>query len=132
MYYGNEHRFIYRPAPRPWEGCIDLLNFKRCPNNTQTCAGMEKTNYVYYIDENIPPINGNYTGWSNWTECSKSCEGGTQYRSRNCTNPKPAYGGRNCSWLGPPDETRSCNDQPGPGNYKNSQMNSFHETVCIL
>ena len=61
------------------------------------------------------PIPGGYTSWSNFSECSVSCgEGGTRYRTRNCTDPRPQYGGQNCSKIGPAIETEQCNNQPCP------------------
>lgn len=60
------------------------------------------------------PVSGGYTSWSEFSPCTKSCAGGTQFRTRNCTNPKPEAGGRDCSRLGPPEETASCNTQPCP------------------
>ncbi len=38
-------------------------------------------------------------GWSDWTyaACSRSCGGGTQTRSRSCTNPPPQNGGSQCT-----------------------------------
>ena len=38
-----------------------------------------------------------------WQTCSENC---TQYRSKTCTNPIPAYGGKNCS--GPDFDTQFC------------------------
>ena len=48
-------------------------------------------------------------GWSEWGECSKTCETGNQRRS--CTNPEPAHGGLNC--IG--DKSQDCNTQACPG-----------------
>jgi len=50
----------------------------------------------------IVPVNG---GWSNWSECSAKCGGGTQ--TRTCTNPSPQHGGADC--VG--DANRTCNAQ---------------------
>lgn len=32
----------------------------------------------------IKAVEKNYTNWSNWTRCSKSCEGGFRWRERAC------------------------------------------------
>ena len=37
-------------------------------------------------------------------------------RVRACDKPVPAFGGKNCSELGPASETISCNEQKCPGN----------------
>ena len=41
------------------------------------------------------------------------CGGGSQNRSRTCTNPPPAHGGKGCTGEG--EEFRSCNESPCPG-----------------
>ncbi|MDD2647033.1 MAG: hypothetical protein PHV78_03680 [Patescibacteria group bacterium] len=48
------------------------------------------------------PIDG---GWSDWSACSVSCGGGT--KTRTCTNPAPANGGKNCEG----DSSLVCNTQ---------------------
>lgn len=60
------------------------------------------------------PINGEYTLWSEFTQCSTSCGTGTQQRTRNCSNPLPQFGGRNCSRLGSAVDVRECNLRPCP------------------
>lgn len=72
-------------------------------------------------------VNGNYTSWSIWKECSATCGGGIQERSRTCTNPKPQNGGQDCAALGPAAETRSCNSQPCPS--KNLEFTFGFETT---
>lgn len=57
-------------------------------------------------------IDGNYTEWAKWSDCSATCGGGSQVRSRNCTNPPPQHGGRNCVELGPANQTQECNTDP--------------------
>lgn len=66
-------------------------------------------------------VNGNYTSWSAWKECSATCGGGIQERSRTCTNPKPQNGGKDCALLGPAAETQSCNSQPCPSKFSSNQ-----------
>lgn len=57
-------------------------------------------------------VNGGFTSWTNWTECSESCGGGVTSRTRSCTNPMPMYGGKSCSEK--PVETKECNAEPCP------------------
>lgn len=62
-------------------------------------------------------VNGNYTAWSAWEECSATCGGGIQQRVRTCSYPSPANGGKDCTALGPAVETKDCNSQPCPSEY---------------
>lgn len=55
------------------------------------------------------PRDGGWSGWSGWNSCSKSCGGGTQTQTRNCTNPSPANGGAQCS--GSATQSQACNTQ---------------------
>ena len=56
--------------------------------------------------------DGGYSNWSNFGPCSKTCGGGIQRRSRNCTMPVPQNGGKSCTVLGPSSETKICNIFP--------------------
>ena len=53
-------------------------------------------------------------GWSDWTECTKECGGGT--KTRYCNNPSPENGGAKCRKLDgyytSLNETIVCNSQP--------------------
>ncbi|EDO41039.1 predicted protein, partial [Nematostella vectensis] len=59
-------------------------------------------------------VNGGYSAWSKWTECSVTCGGGTRQRERSCTNPEPSNGGRDCLHLGESEETEACNKDACP------------------
>uniref|UniRef100_A0AAR2LHG3 SCO-spondin n=1 Tax=Pygocentrus nattereri TaxID=42514 RepID=A0AAR2LHG3_PYGNA len=59
------------------------------------------------------PVNGGWSEWSPWSECSSECDSGTQIRERFCSFPPPLYGGSSC--LGPHIQTRDCNSQPCSG-----------------
>ena len=39
------------------------------------------------VDNGSPKTDGGWTEWSNYTTCSRSCDGGVRYRERTCTNP---------------------------------------------
>ncbi|KAF5918590.1 hypothetical protein HPG69_005025, partial [Diceros bicornis minor] len=42
------------------------------------------------------PVHGQWSAWSKWSECSRTCGGGVTYQERHCNNPKPQYGGKFC------------------------------------
>ncbi|CAF1679281.1 unnamed protein product [Rotaria magnacalcarata] len=54
------------------------------------------------------PINGGWTTWTSWSNCSLNCSGGMQTRTRNCTNPSPANNGAPC--IGSSYQYQTCND----------------------
>ncbi|XP_062609289.1 thrombospondin-2-like [Saccostrea cucullata] len=56
----------------------------------------------------MTPIHGGYSSWGSWTSCTKSCDFGTQTRSRSCNNPSPQYGGNACQ--GNSTEIANCNE----------------------
>lgn len=60
-------------------------------------------------------VDGRWTEWKAWSRCSVTCGGGTQTRSRTCTNPPPQHGGEDCT--GENEEMRSCNEFPCPSKY---------------
>merc|ERR1711970_923500 len=59
------------------------------------------------------PINGGFSDWSSWGECSKSCGEGEKSKTRTCSNPPPQFGGDVC--VGPKTDTEKCNEQACPG-----------------
>ncbi|XP_078346313.1 uncharacterized protein LOC144631689 isoform X2 [Oculina patagonica] len=67
------------------------------------------------------PVDGGYSAWGPYGACSKPCGGGEQTRTRTCTNPPPANGGKDCSGLGPSTSSRKCNENSCPidGGYGN-------------
>uniref|UniRef100_A0A8B9LLU8 SCO-spondin n=1 Tax=Astyanax mexicanus TaxID=7994 RepID=A0A8B9LLU8_ASTMX len=55
-------------------------------------------------------VDGGWTPWSMWSDCSVTCGRGTQIRSRACINPPPRNNGTHCS--GPERETNECQAAP--------------------
>ncbi|KAL8558849.1 hypothetical protein ACOMHN_031778 [Nucella lapillus] len=41
-------------------------------------------------------VDGNWSAWSEWEPCSTNCGVGISRRSRHCSNPRPAYEGKEC------------------------------------
>ena len=54
-------------------------------------------------------VDGGFTDWSSWGICTVTCGGGTQDRTRSCTNPAPQYGGASCN--GSASDQQDCNTQ---------------------
>ncbi|XP_028290490.1 SCO-spondin [Gouania willdenowi] len=62
------------------------------------------------------PVHGGFSGWTSWTSCSLSCGGlGVKTRSRLCTHPVPAHGGRDCQ--GPRVDTTYCQAPECPDTF---------------
>ena len=60
-------------------------------------------------------VDGGYGNWSLNGTCNVTCGEGFGLWSRQCNNPEPKYGGKNCSHLGDPVEYRPCSAKPCPG-----------------
>ncbi|KAL9968789.1 hypothetical protein ACROYT_G020914 [Oculina patagonica] len=75
-------------------------------NGGAQCSG-DSTESQECNDNSCPPVNGGWSPWSSWSECTYSCGGGKQTRNRSCTNPPPANGGKDCK--GKKSEDSSCN-----------------------
>ncbi|KAK3781270.1 hypothetical protein RRG08_052837 [Elysia crispata] len=56
------------------------------------------------------PIDGQWSVWGAWSECSSTCGGGNQIRDRTCSNPAPSNGGKDCNGFS--RETQGCNQEP--------------------
>ncbi|XP_051803642.1 hemicentin-1 [Acanthochromis polyacanthus] len=63
------------------------------------------------------PVDGNWSEWSLWEECSRTCGQGNRTRVRTCSNPSAQHGGRPCE--GKAVEVIMCSVRPCPvaGNW---------------
>ncbi|XP_066909375.1 A disintegrin and metalloproteinase with thrombospondin motifs 12 isoform X2 [Halyomorpha halys] len=59
------------------------------------------------IGERPTAIDGGWSDWGSWTDCSRTCGGGVTMRQRLCNNPAPSHGGRYCTGL--KHEYKICN-----------------------
>lgn len=71
------------------------------------CEGMDSDKQPCSNDL-VPncPLDGALGPWTEWSQCTKTCGGGTQRRVKNCDNPRPQFGGKVCAEL--PLQTRQC------------------------
>ncbi|XP_017779110.1 PREDICTED: A disintegrin and metalloproteinase with thrombospondin motifs 12-like, partial [Nicrophorus vespilloides] len=63
------------------------------------------------IGERPAAINGGWSDWGSYTDCSRTCGGGVSYSSRDCNNPKPQHKGRYC--MGERKRVKICNVRKG-------------------
>ncbi|XP_068693813.1 SCO-spondin-like isoform X2 [Montipora foliosa] len=71
----------------------------------KTCPGAAVEERV--CNSHLCPVDGGWSEWSGWTDCSVTCGNGTKSRARNCNNPAPIAGGRHCKGLS--EDVKSCN-----------------------
>uniref|UniRef100_A0A3Q2DPN2 ADAM metallopeptidase with thrombospondin type 1 motif, 18 n=1 Tax=Cyprinodon variegatus TaxID=28743 RepID=A0A3Q2DPN2_CYPVA len=69
---------------------------------------------VKYGEHGPRAIHGQWSAWSQWSDCSRTCGGGVMYRERSCTNPRPENNGRFCP--GSSRHNQLCNTRPCPFN----------------
>ncbi|CAN9513477.1 unnamed protein product [Ophioblennius macclurei] len=55
-------------------------------------------------------VHGSWSSWSEGSPCSRTCGGGVTFRTRQCNNPRPAFGGNDCD--GPDIEAELCHQHP--------------------
>ncbi|XP_045165423.2 coadhesin-like [Mercenaria mercenaria] len=99
-----------------WRGCTTTCGYgvtfrtRHCDNpapayNGSDCVGTGQ-GFSKCFDKECP-VDGGWTNWSDFGECSSTCGfNRIKERSRNCTNPAPAFGGQNCT--GDENEKESC------------------------
>ena len=58
-------------------------------------------------------MDGGWAEWTEWATCSVTCGGGgSQSKSRTCTNPAPSHNGLAC--VGDEAQQQSCGNAPCP------------------
>ena len=58
-------------------------------------------------------VDGEWSSWGSWSECTSTCGSGSRTRLRTCTNPTPERGGKTCT--GKATELSMCNKDTCPG-----------------
>ncbi|XP_061173457.1 sushi, von Willebrand factor type A, EGF and pentraxin domain-containing protein 1-like [Saccostrea echinata] len=85
-------------------------------------------------------VNGGWSEWTSFTECSVTCGGGVQSRSRVCNSPYPDSDGAQCD-PSSANESQTCNMQPCPkcgalrrsfGNQLNCSVTDDGHDICSV
>ncbi|OWF39337.1 coadhesin-like [Mizuhopecten yessoensis] len=63
-------------------------------------------------NEDPCPIDGGWGAWSHYSLCSVTCGSGAMTRTRQCDNPTPQHGGKNCPGSG--RDSRRCTSRQCP------------------
>ncbi|XP_035509461.1 hemicentin-1 [Morone saxatilis] len=84
-------------------------------NGGRHCAGSDRESRS--CQGKPCPVDGNWSEWSLWEECSRTCGQGNRTRVRTCSNPPAQHGGRPCE--GKAVEVIMCSVRPCPvaGNW---------------
>ena len=68
---------------------------------------------MYHVVLTFHLVDGGFSGWTQWTQCSEECGKGQRNRTRTCSNPTPAHGGSDC--VGDTVQTEVCKIKECPG-----------------
>ncbi|XP_069481136.1 A disintegrin and metalloproteinase with thrombospondin motifs 17 isoform X2 [Ambystoma mexicanum] len=68
-------------------------------------------------------VDGDWSAWSPWSMCSRTCGTGVRFRQRKCDHPPPGPGGKNCP--GPSVEHAVCEHPHCP-----KETSSFRDHQC--
>ncbi|CAC5393166.1 unnamed protein product [Mytilus coruscus] len=106
----------------------DFCKVNGCKNNANCVSNF--ANYSCVCDSKFTGtfcetqiVHGNWGSWLGWSECSQSCNGGTQYRARYCDDPAPELYGLECS--GTNMSSQACNTDLCPVCLSHSTIYSY-------
>lgn len=127
-----------------WPSCRFLVYLQKICNCTISLASNTLTNLIMVNFPCIPcsgcehgrwncslkhcPVHGGLSPWTSWSSCSLSCGGlGLKTRTRACSQPASAHGGRDCQ--GPRQETTFCQAPQCPGTGNLAKWSTVHKTI---
>ncbi|NXU50379.1 HMCN1 protein, partial [Turnix velox] len=89
---------------------VRQCNSPQPANGGRSCEGPDTD--VRSCHNKPCPVDGNWSEWGLWEECSKSCGQGNRTRTRTCSNPAAQHGGKPCN--GSAVESVICHIRPCP------------------
>lgn len=131
----------YDPCKQLWCSHPDNQYFcktkKGPPVDGTECAPGKwcfKGHCIWRTSEEPQGHDGSWGSWSKFGSCSRTCGGGVKSRSRQCNNPVPAYGGRECP--GSAFDYQMCNTEECAGPYEDfraqqcvQRSNKYHQNI---
>uniref|UniRef100_H9GNM8 SCO-spondin n=1 Tax=Anolis carolinensis TaxID=28377 RepID=H9GNM8_ANOCA len=105
----RNHSVDHPPAILDAEGRTLSPGDEVAPNSTlhAACSNCSCLNGRLECDFAFCPVDGGFSPWSPWGPCSLTCGGlGNMTRHRDCSQPIPANGGKDC--LGPRTDIKYC------------------------
>ncbi|KAL0973060.1 hypothetical protein UPYG_G00198360 [Umbra pygmaea] len=93
-----------------------------CGNNNRCLHGLCMA--AHHIIQPKAVVDGSWSMWGPWQQCSRTCGGGVEFSYRECTDPIPQDGGKYCE--GQRVQYQSCNTQACGANHGKS----FREEQC--
>ncbi|XP_035663694.1 coadhesin-like [Branchiostoma floridae] len=83
---------------------------RTCDNPEPLNGGANCTGTAQDVQECdfLPPcaVDGGWSPWTPWSNCSETCGNGVRNRTRSCDNPPPQHGGANCT--GDANQSETC------------------------
>ncbi|XP_064631894.1 hemicentin-1-like [Lineus longissimus] len=89
----------------PWDECSETcgggvqIRKRQCNNPPPVHGGVDcegNSTDTRDCGNKICPVHGEWSDWSEFSECSVTCGKGVKVRMRECNSPAPTYGGRWC------------------------------------
>lgn len=80
--------------------------------------------------DNPNKVDGNWGRWTPYSDCSVTCGGGVQQRTRACDSPAPSNGGQPC--IGIDTETRPCAEWACPDCDKDCSPDGVLDADCTV
>ncbi|CAJ1080300.1 A disintegrin and metalloproteinase with thrombospondin motifs 14 [Xyrichtys novacula] len=131
----------YDPCKQLWCSHPDNQYFcktKKGPpvDGTECAAGKWcfKGHCIWRSSQQPQGHDGGWSSWSKFGSCSRTCGGGVRSRNRQCNNPPPAYGGRDCP--GSAFDYQMCNTEECAGPYEDfraqqcvQRSNKYHKNI---
>ncbi|XP_047190477.1 A disintegrin and metalloproteinase with thrombospondin motifs 2-like isoform X4 [Scophthalmus maximus] len=126
---GTQYR-TFDPCKQLWCSHPDNPFFcktKKGPPIDGTMCGNGKhcfKGHCIWLTPDIIKQDGNWGSWSEFGQCSRTCGGGVQFRTRDCDNPRPANGGRTC--VGATYQFQICNSNECEDIYSDTREEQCH------